>query len=44
MSMRQKYNCGRCTAVALALATAFGVMAADDIKNDEFNPITTGVT
>jgi len=44
MSMRQKYNCGRCAAVALALATAFGVMAADDIKNDEFNPITTGVT
>ena len=30
--------------MALALATAFGVMAADDIKNDEFNPITTGVT
>ena len=43
--MRQQYKYGRCVAVALALTTALGVIADDsNIKNDEFNPITTGVT
>lgn len=41
--LSSRYLC-RLTAVAAILVTPFLANAEDDIKNEEFNPITTGVT